>query len=74
MHRKALNLLITFTPLDIGSIEAPTLFIQSSDDVIDVVGEEPPAIQDGGQHGCDGSAGHCLVVRVFVHLREGQEH
>lgn len=50
-------------------ISAPTLFIQSSNDVVDVVRKESSAVQDGGQHGCNGSAGHRLVVRVFVHLK-----
>lgn len=46
----------------IGSIEVLTLFIQSSNDVVYIVGEEPPAVQDGGQHGCNGPTGHCLIV------------
>ena len=45
------------------------MLIQSSNDVVYVVGEEPPAIEDGRQHGCDGAGCHCLVVGVFVRLR-----
>ena len=47
-----------------------TVFIQSSDDVVDIVREEPPAVQDGGEHGGYGPAGHHLIVGVFVHLAE----
>lgn len=45
-----------------GSINALTLLIQPSNDVVYIVGEEPSAVQDGGQHGCDGSTGHRLIV------------
>ncbi len=54
----------------ISVVNVLTFFIQSSDDVVDIVGEEPPAIQDGGQHCCNGSACHCLIIRMFVHLQE----
>lgn len=43
-------------------VEIPTLLIQSSNYVVDVVREEPSAVQDSGQHGCNGSTGHRLIV------------
>ena len=49
-------------------VTVPTVFVQSSDDVVDIVGEEPPAVQDGGEHGGYGTAGHHLIVGVLVHL------
>lgn len=75
--RKQLQLKYAFFPLLTESFspfnKVLTLFIQPSDDVVDVVGEKPPAVQDGGQHGCDGSAGHHLIVWMFIHLRERRE-
>ena len=55
-------------------VRIPTMFIQSSDDVVDIVGEEPPAVQDGGKHGGYGPAGHHLIVGVLVHLAEKHAH
>lgn len=70
MHRKVTVPYLTY-PV---SIEVFTLFIQSSDDVVYIVGEEPSAVQNGGQHGSYGSTGHCLIVWVFVHLRAGKDY
>ncbi len=45
-----------------------TLLIETPDNVVDIVREETPPVQDGRQHGSDGSTCHVLVIQMLVHL------
>lgn len=42
--------------------KALTFLIQPSNDIVYVVGEKSSAVQDCGQHCCNGSTGHRLIV------------
>ncbi len=47
-----------------------TFLVETTDDVVDVVREEPSVVQNCGQHRSNSSRRHLLVVLMLVHLRE----
>lgn len=56
-------------PLLLPRKEGPTFLVEPPDDVVHVVREEAPRVEDGGQHRGDGAGGHGLVIGVLVHLQ-----
>ena len=53
-------------------INVLTIFLNATEDVIDIIGEESLCIQHSLNEACDGTKGHVFCMRVPVPLEEGR--